>query len=276
VKIYKQQGFKVTHILLDGEFEPLRGDLAALEIQLNLVSNAEHVPEVEQYIRTLKDQTRCIYNTLPFKHMPPRVIIEMVQTSNFWLNAFPYPDGVSKTLSPRTIVTGSALNYNLHCALGFGTYVQTHEAHDNTMATRTTGALALRPTGNAQGGFRFYSLTTGRVITQNRWTELPMPNEVIHCVGHLARRANAASGGLAFQNRFGIPIPDNIAGEENGHVDFLEDSTDDDGSYILADDNSDHSNDDELNTDIGDNDSNEFDDGNIEVDVDENQDINFD
>jgi hypothetical protein len=115
VKIYKQQGFKVTHILLDGEFEPLRGDLAALEIQLNLVSNAEHVPEVEQYIRTLKDQTRCIYNTLPFKHMPPRVIIEMVQTSNFWLNAFPYPDGVSKTLSPRTIVTGSTLNYNLHC-----------------------------------------------------------------------------------------------------------------------------------------------------------------
>jgi hypothetical protein len=40
VKIYKQQGFKVTHILLDGDF-------AALEIQLNLVSNAEHVPEVE-------------------------------------------------------------------------------------------------------------------------------------------------------------------------------------------------------------------------------------
>jgi hypothetical protein len=64
--------------------------------------------------------------------------------------------------------------------------------------------------------------------------------------------------------------------EENGHVDFLDDSTYDDGSYVLADDNSDHSNDDELNTDIGDNDSNEFDDGNIDVDVDENQDIIFD
>jgi hypothetical protein len=34
VKIYKKQGFKVTHILLDEEFEPLRGDLASLEIQL--------------------------------------------------------------------------------------------------------------------------------------------------------------------------------------------------------------------------------------------------
>jgi hypothetical protein len=75
--------------------------------------------------------------------MPPCIIIEMVQTSNFWLNAFPYSDSVSKTLSPRTIVIGSTLNYNLHCALGFGTYVQAHEAHDNTTATRTTGALAL-------------------------------------------------------------------------------------------------------------------------------------
>jgi hypothetical protein len=34
VKIYKKQGFKVTHIFLDEEFEPLRGDLASLEIQL--------------------------------------------------------------------------------------------------------------------------------------------------------------------------------------------------------------------------------------------------
>jgi hypothetical protein len=130
--------------------------------------------------------------------------------------------------------------------------------------------------GNAQGGFCFYSLTTGHVITRNRWTELPMPNEVIDHVGQLAQRANAASGGLAFQNQFGIPIPDNVAGEENGHDDFLEDSTDDDGSYVVADDNSDHSNDDELNTDIGDNNSNEFDDGNLDVDVDENQDIVFD
>jgi hypothetical protein len=85
VKIYKQQGFKVTHILLDREFKPLRGDLAALEIQLNLVLHAEYVSEVERYIRTLKDRTRCIYNTLPFKHMSSCIIIEMVQTSNFGL-----------------------------------------------------------------------------------------------------------------------------------------------------------------------------------------------
>jgi hypothetical protein len=36
------------------------------------------------------------------------------------------------------------------------------------MATRTTGANALRPTGNAQGGYYFYSLDTGRGLNRNR------------------------------------------------------------------------------------------------------------
>jgi hypothetical protein len=76
------------------------------------------------------------------------------------------------------------------------------------MTPRTTRALAMRPTGNTQGGFYFYSLTTGRLISRNRWTELPMPAEVIERVHTLARRANAARGPLAFLNRFGLPIAD--------------------------------------------------------------------
>jgi hypothetical protein len=48
------------------------------------------------------------------------------------------------------------LDFSKHCKLEFGAYVQAHEDHDNTMATRTTGAIALRPTGNAQGGYFLY------------------------------------------------------------------------------------------------------------------------
>jgi hypothetical protein len=46
--------------------------------------------------------------------------------------------------------TGSTIDYNQHCSLAFGAYVQTHEAHDNKMVPCTTGALALHRTGNAQ------------------------------------------------------------------------------------------------------------------------------
>ena len=83
--------------------------------------------------------------------MPALVIIEIMYYSIFWLHSFPPSDGVSAAISPRGLVTGLPIDYAQHCKLAFGTYVQTHEAHDNSMATCTTGAIAMHPTGNAQG-----------------------------------------------------------------------------------------------------------------------------
>ena len=256
--LYQQRGFKITELLMDGEFKSLHTDLAALGIQLNTTSNDEHVPEIERFIRTLKERTRCIYNTVPFEHMPPRLIIEMVKASCFWLNVFPYAHGVSDFLSPRQIVTGNTIDFNLHCRLAFGTYVQVHEDHDNTMAPRTTGALALYPTGNQQGGFAFFSLLTGRVIRRNHWTVLPMPNDVIERIRLLARRANAARGPLAFYNRFGIPI-DGVPGHDD---DADDDADDDEESYhppavVHAD----------VNGDVDPDDTDDDDDGNSNADA---------
>jgi hypothetical protein len=92
----------------------------------------------------IKEQARGTYNMLPFHQMPPILVIEMVKAAVIWLNAFPYMRGVSKTMSPRTIVTGHVVDYVKHCKYyEFGEYVQVHKEHDNTMATRTVGALAL-------------------------------------------------------------------------------------------------------------------------------------
>eukprot|EP00978_Attheya_sp_CCMP212_P039142 scaffold201003_cov45-Attheya_sp.AAC.1 len=74
----------------------------------------------------------------------------MVYFSNFWLNSFLTKGGISDTMSPRAIVVGTNLDYAKHCQLEFGMYAQTHEEHDNSMAPRTIGAIALCPTGNAQ------------------------------------------------------------------------------------------------------------------------------
>jgi hypothetical protein len=139
-------------MLMDGQFEPIRGDLADMQITLNTVLAGKHVPEIERYICTVKERVRCIYNSLPFKRMPGKMIIKMVSHSVFWLNVFPPSDGISKTLSPRTLVVGLNVDYNKHCRLEFGEYAQVHEEHDKSMVTRTTGAIALRPTGNSQGG----------------------------------------------------------------------------------------------------------------------------
>ena len=46
-RLYQQRGFCPTYALMDGQFEPLHRDLAEMGIQLNTVSNDEHVPEIE-------------------------------------------------------------------------------------------------------------------------------------------------------------------------------------------------------------------------------------
>ena len=217
---------------MDGQFEPLRGDLAEMGIQLNTISNDEHVPEIERQIRTLKERTRAIYCTLPFRKIPRRLIIEMIYAANYWLNMFPRKGGISQTMSPRTLLTGLTMNYHRHCRLEFGEYVQTHEEHDNSLNPRTIGALALRPTGNVQGGYFFLSLTTGKVINRMRWTRIPMPQDVIDRVERMARQEHAGTT-LLFEDR-----------DHNEIID-LDDSDDNDSTYEPDDDDDDDDDNDE-------------------------------
>jgi hypothetical protein len=147
ISIYQQARFKVTMALMDGEFDILRGDLNDLGVTLNEMARDEHVSDIERFIQMLKEQMRAIYNMLPFNNMPPRLIIEMVKNCIYWLNAFPQVNGVSDTLSPRAIITVRKVDFHRHCEYRFGQYVQTHEQHDNSMAPRTIGAIALHQQG---------------------------------------------------------------------------------------------------------------------------------
>ena len=64
------------------------------------------------------------------------------------------------------------------------------------LKARTTGAIALTPTGNAhgpylivstlQGGYIFLSLTTGQKLSRQQWEELPMPDGVVQAVEQIA------------------------------------------------------------------------------------------
>jgi hypothetical protein len=73
VNLYKQRGFTIETALMDREFECLRGDLP--ELNLNTTAASEHVPDVERQIRVLKERSRAIRSTLPFKAIPGRIII---------------------------------------------------------------------------------------------------------------------------------------------------------------------------------------------------------
>ena len=166
-KCYSKRGFTIQTINMDSQFAPIKSDVEQGNANeegptKNLVTADEHEPHIERFIRTSKERIRSVQCTLPFEKLPGKVTIELVYSCMFWWNSMNKFKGVSGTLSPRTIVTGMTLDYNKHCKLQFGKYVKTHEITNKlTKQERMFGALALRLTGNTQGGFKFYILKTG-------------------------------------------------------------------------------------------------------------------
>ena len=97
------------------------------------------------------------------------------------------------------------------------------------MASRTCAAIALRPTGNTQGGYYFMSLCTGARINRNLWTALPLPSTVKLAIGQLTEN-----------NPEGLDIRD-----RNGRALAL----DDDEGYIYEEDSIYNASDENGNTD---------------------------
>ena len=110
IKIFSHYGFTITHILRDGQFEIMDTSKIWECETFNIVRNNEQVPEVECYIRTIKKSTLSVLNSLPFKKFPNRLLLEVVYSQVFWLNAFPSDHGISKLCSPHNIMTGSGID----------------------------------------------------------------------------------------------------------------------------------------------------------------------
>ena len=231
--IYHTRGFRVRTIPADPEFQPLDGMLPG--VSFNFCAQGEHVPDIERYVRTVKDRVRSGYNNLPFSRIPRLVVVRLVSDAVFWLNAFPHPDGVSTTLSPRYLITGRHLDYRKHVRLEFGSYAQTHEEHTNDMRARTLGAICLGPSGNEQGGHYFMCLRTGRRLHRFAWTPLPMPEDAITRVTALGAQQGMPKT-LTFSDRFGHELPEAADAVDDDH----------DSTYAPSDHSSSSSADDDL------------------------------
>ncbi|KAG7361119.1 hypothetical protein IV203_036219 [Nitzschia inconspicua] len=109
VRLYELHGFRITSMLCDPEFEELRSVFPLL----NPCSADEHVPEAERMVRTLKDRIRSVYVTLPFRHIPRLMVKRLVANAVLWWNALPAPDSVSTVHSPRYLLVGNELTYDL-------------------------------------------------------------------------------------------------------------------------------------------------------------------
>ena len=66
----------VRYVLINGEFEKIRPLLPL--ILCNTTAAREHVAEIEQKIRVVKERGRGTMATLPFLHVPRRMKIELI------------------------------------------------------------------------------------------------------------------------------------------------------------------------------------------------------
>ena len=283
--LHKKRGFRVNATHADDEFEPLRPDFPVT----NTCGADDHVPEIERCIRLLKDRIRSGRRMLPFARVPRITLIHLAKNAVFWLNSFPVKDGASEEFSPRCIMTGQSISCTRHVRLEFGECAQTHEEHDNSMTERTMGAICLGPTGNSQGSHWFMSLVAGAKIVRTKWTNMPMPREVIQRVNQLGRAQNMPRS-LTFADRHGHEIKDTLSetaendqdddnsactcqSEEDDSLDeWVNDSTDEESDGDESDDDSDNESDDSGFDDPGDDDDDNN--GNNELSDDDSDDEN--
>ena len=208
-KLYQARGFTVRDEHSDNEFECSRATL--LPIALNVVPADSHVGEIERSIRTIKERLRSCVHGLPFQRFPKVMIRYMVADAVRCLNQFPWANGVSDTMSPAGIVTGAgAPDYNC-MRIEFGSYAQAFEDNDpsNTLRARSVGAIALIPTGNAQGDYYFLSLSSGKVFSRQNWTPLPLTDtaiERVHALGIADQQPLLQARGLVVEWRPDHPI----------------------------------------------------------------------
>ena len=239
VNIYARGGFQATTAMMDGAFAGLQDICNQLQVTLNTTSRDEHVGDVERYIRTIKERMQGVSNTIPFKRLTRNMVMELAKAVVYWLNSVPSNMAVSPTMSPRTIITGQLLDYHKHCRYEFGEYVETHEEHDNSLLSRTVGAIALWPTGNQQGGYFFISLHIGRIINRLHATKLPMPAEVITRVDQLAKAQNMIPS-LAFGNRDNRLIMQDITDDDETENAYTPTDEDDSTLYYDTEASQDH------------------------------------
>jgi hypothetical protein len=232
LRMYNSAGFHIKTIHCDGEFRAMMEKVKDnLGVRMNFTNALDHVPEAERNNRTIKERVRAAYHRLLYKALPRTLIRYLVTTQASQLNLFPAKGGISPYYSLRTILGLPVLDFDKHCAVPFGAYVQAnHETNQtNSNAARTLDAIYLRPGVNMQGGHELYDLNLNREITRARVTQIPVTDVVIKAIEQIAEDQGFKT--LKFKNRKGAIVHDAdwIAGVD--YDDNIPQDAEDDKAY---------------------------------------------
>jgi len=162
LNLYQSRGLVPTVINADNQFSPLQG---LVDCHIECVAKNEHVGEVERSIRTQEEHTRTLVQQTPYTMFPRAMADSAAIFPSMIRNAFPNPNnGITKDISPRTIVTGQGdLDADKELKLMWGSYCKAHEHSivTNDERPRTIPAISLHPS-NRNGGYFFMPRRTSK------------------------------------------------------------------------------------------------------------------
>jgi hypothetical protein len=101
--------------MMDMESKKLKNLLP--QVALNTTAAREHVGEIKQKIRVIKERPRETINTLPCKKLPRLVVIELLQCCIMWMNSFPIRSGISDKWSPCELGLRHKPDAKLNCRM---------------------------------------------------------------------------------------------------------------------------------------------------------------
>ena len=184
-QIYTTRGFRIENIHADNEFNKKDIKNSQLPALFHIYGKDEHVGLIERSNRTVKNKTRTMTHATPYKRIPKVMVIALVTSAVKWINAFPNKTGISRTMSPSTIVLGLPKPNMKFKRIVFGSYAMVYAGTTNNQNARSVPAIALN-SSNEHGGHYFMSLYSGKRIHSYEWTELPIDEDVTDRVEELA------------------------------------------------------------------------------------------
>ena len=148
------------------------------------------------------------------------------------------------------------IDYKIHCKHQFGEYVQVVIKTTNLIkVTYAINALAAYPTGNEQGTWTYFNISTGKPISHKKATNLPIPEDIPDRIHALA--AGESEDFIIFDNYVNSfvtsddLIDDSFIDDDSVEVKIVDDDDSDNSKDGSSDDSSDDSSSDDESENSG-------------------------
>ena len=126
----------------------------ALEpVNVHVYAKGEHVGFIENGLKTLNERSRELCNSVPYTKYNVLITRTVVEMAAEMINNFPSKNGISKKLSPATIVEGKEkLNLGVK-RIPFGACAMVYTGTSKSMKSRSVPRVSLKPSNNYCGQY---------------------------------------------------------------------------------------------------------------------------